>query len=238
MRTILTLVLLITSNLIFGQKNKALTAFTEISAGVNYTQFPSSALLETRGDNAWQAGISRRHQLTHRFDLSYGASLVAAKHQAIFEETTVAFMDKGMRGYSHTYFRVPLDVYFKPLVNKSFFVNGGFNMSTDIHNVSAESFIRTQYVDDSGYRYERPTEKSIRQFRETGTLDLGVRVGAGARINFNKMVYSVSVAYNQGLINKDMGLKQRAFELQISTTLPRFNMKRKGFSTNTGHWMN
>ena len=238
MRTILTLIILITSTLIFGQNNKALMAFTEISAGVNYTQFNSKSLIETRGDNAWQAGISRRHQLSHRLDLSYGASLVAAKHQAIFEETTVAFVDKGMRGYSHTYFRVPIDVYFKPLANKSFFVSGGFNMSSDVHNVSTESFIRTQYVDDSGYRYERPTEKSIRQFRETGTLDLGVRVGAGARINFNKMVYSISIAYNQGLVNKDMGLKQHAFEFQLSTTIPHFNTKHKGYSTNASHWMN
>jgi hypothetical protein len=238
MRTILTLIILITSTLIFGQKKQALTAFTEISAGVNYTQFRSSAVIETRGDNAWQAGISRRHQLTNRFDLAYGASLVAAKHQAIFEETTTAFVDKGMRGYSHVYFRVPLDVSFKPIPNKSFFVSGGFNMSTDIHNVSSESFIRTQYVDDSGYRYEKPTEKSIRQFRETGTLDLGVRVGAGARVSFNKMVYSISVAYNQGLLNKDMGLKQHAFECLISTTLPQLGGKRRGSSTNPGHWMN
>jgi hypothetical protein len=236
MRTIFTFILVITSTLIFAQKRQALMAFTEISGGVNYTQFNNTQNIETRGDNAWQFGISRRHQLSQQFDLSYGASLVAAKHQVIFEETTVAFVDKGMRGYSHQYFRVPIDVYFKPIVGKSFFVSGGFNMSSDVHNVSSESFIRTQYVDDSGYRYERPTEKSIRQFRETGTLDLGVRLGAGARIHFNKMVYSVSVAYNQGLINKDMGLKQHAYELQISTTIPHFHTKHSG--TNTRTWMN
>jgi hypothetical protein len=238
MRTTITFILIITSTLIFAQKKQALTAFTEFSIGVNNTGFSSKSNIESRNDNAWQAGISRRHQLTQRFDLSYGAALVAAKHQAIFEETTVAFVDKGMRGYSHTYFRVPLEVSFKPIVNKSFFVSGGFNMSTDVHNVSQESFVRTQYVDDSGYRYERPTEKSIRQFRETGTLDLGVRVGAGARVNFNKMVISVSAAYNQGLVTKDMGLKQHAFEFQISTTMPRFGRTSKGHSTNAGNWMN
>jgi hypothetical protein len=238
MRTILTLILVITSTLIFAQKRQALMAFTEISGGVNYTQFNNTKNIESRGDNAWQFGISRRHQLNQRFDLSYGAFLVAAKHQAIFEETTVAFVDKGMRGYSHQYFRVPLDVYFKPIAGHSFFVSGGFNMSSDVHNVSSESFIRTQYVDDSGLRYERPTEKSIRQFRETGTLDFGVRLGAGARVNFNKMVFSVSAAYNQGLVNKDMGLKQHAFEFQISTTIPHFHTKHGGSSTNAGRWMN
>ena len=237
MRATLTLGFCLSITFLFSQNKRALREFTEITGGMNYTQFTGEKAASQRGDWGWQFGMSRRHQLNHTLDLSYGAELISVKHQVLFEETTTAYVDKGFRGYDHTYFRVPVDVYYQPIARNPFFISGGLNMSSDVHNVSAETFIRTQYVDDSGYRYEHPTEKSIRKFRETGALDIAVRLGVGTRIHMHKMVYSVSIAYNQGLLNKDMGLKQQQLECQMTMTLPRFKASNKSFSLNPGNWL-
>ena len=145
MRTTLTFFFAFLSICLFAQKNHALSSYTEISAGVNYAQFTGNKALSQRGDYGWAFGMSRRHELNKVLDLSYGASLVSVKHQVAFEETQLAtvYMDKGFRSYNHTYFRVPIDIYYHPFAKRNLFVSGGFNMSSDVSNVSTESFIRS-----------------------------------------------------------------------------------------------
>lgn len=247
MRTTLTTCFTLSVSLLFAQnadpktsESVAPSASTEMVIGFNHTSVTTrtASILDARAGVGFQVGILRKYTIGKKAAFSFGMNVMNAKHQVAFKEKTIAYNDEGVRNYSNVYFRVPLDVTFSPKANKPFYVSGGFNIGSALQNRSSETFVRVTQVDDAGARYEKPVEKTISQYREVSPLDLGIRVGAGMKFNFNKMAFNAGVFYNQGLLNKDMGFRQRQVEFQLGMTLPRVKHADNDAVPTPGNWMN
>jgi hypothetical protein len=214
------------------ERKAKLTRFTEIHFGINNTTFPNTANANMYSDNAFQIAITKRHQLASRLDLSYGAAVVKVNHQMTYLETKDKFQDVGERGYNTTYFRVPVDLYYEVVSKKPHFITAGVNVNSSLLNYSAESFTRINSDN---------TAKEMWKYRETALLDLGLRIGVGTRMQVGTSVVSMTIAYNQGTIVKDMGLKQRQIECMVSMSIPK-KWKIKGMGTsyksNPAPWLN
>ncbi len=248
MRTTLTLCILILASTLFAQTSGTSTsvtditpnASTEIVVGFNHTSISgrSTAITDTRNGNGFQMGLLRKYKMGSQFAFAFGMNVLTNQHQLAFKERTIAYKDEGVRQYSNVYFRVPLEVTYSPKVLKSVFFTGGFNITSALQNRSTETFIRVEQVDDAGARYEKPVEKRYSQYREVSPLDLGLRIGSGMKFNFNKMDFQAGVFYNQGLLNKDMGFRQRQIEVQLGMTLPRFKSRENDDTSHPASWMN
>ena len=247
MRTTLTSCFALSVSLLFAQNSEskssesvASNASTEMVIGLNHTSVTArnAPIVDARADIGIQVGLLRKYTIGKKSTFSFGMNVMTVKQQVAFKEKTIAYNDEGVRNYNNVYFRVPLDVIFSPKANKPFYMSGGFNISSALQNRSAETFLRVTQVDDAGARYEKPVEKTISQYREVSPLDLGIRVGAGMKFNFNKMAFNAGVFYNQGLLNKDMGFRQRQIEFQLGMTLPHVKHADNDAAPTPGNWMN
>lgn len=241
MRTTLSVAFALLCTSLFAQNPDSLStgATTELVVGINNTSVTArnAYITDARGDNGFQVGILRKYSVGKRSAFSFGMNVMSVKHQVAFTGKTVAFEDRGIRAYNNLYFRVPLDWTFTPKANRPFFMSAGLNLSSALQNRSTEAFLRTSYMDDAGARFEKPVEKTITQYREVATLDLGVRVGGGVNFKFNKTVFSASAYYNQGLLNKDMGFRQRQIEFQLGMTIPQIKRTQRDMSRTPAAWL-
>jgi Outer membrane protein beta-barrel domain len=243
MRTTLTFILAVCLTSVFAQSTDTLPtaiASTEFIIGVNNTSVSSrnASIIDAYGDNGFQVGIIRKYPVGKRSTFSFGMNFMTAKHQLTFKGKTVAFDDQGIRAYNNLYFRVPVQWTISPKANSPFYVSAGLNLSSTLQNRSTETFLRTSYMDDAGTRYDKPVEKNINRYREVASLDLGIRIGTGVNFNFAKTAFSAGVFYNQGLLVKDMGFRQRQIEFQLGMTLPSFKRVQKETTHTPGYWMN
>ena len=241
MRTTLSVAFALLCTSLFAQNTDSLStgATTELVVGFNNTSVTArnAYITNAHGDNGYQIGILRKYSMGKRSAFSFGMNVMSVKHQVAFTGKTVAFEDKGIRAYNNLYFRVPLDWTFTPKANRPFFMSAGLNLSSALQNRSTEAFLRTSFMDDAGARFEKPVEKTFTQYREVATLDLGVRVGGGMTFKFNKTVFSASAYYNQGLLNKDMGFRQRQIEFQLGMTIPQIKRTQRDMSRTPAVWL-
>ena len=243
MRTTLTFILSLGFTSIFAQNidSVSVNSSTEFVMGVNNTSIASknANIISAYGDYGFQAGIIRKYKIGQRSTFSFGMNFMTVKHQLTFTGKTTAFDEQGVRSYSNVYFRVPLDWTMAPSAKSPFYLSAGLNLSSALQNRSVERFLRTSYMDDAGISYTKPVEKNFNQYREIGTLDLGVRVGAGMKFNFAKTAFNVGVYYNQGLLVKDMNFRQRQVEFQLGVALPHIKrVQKESATTAPGYWMN
>ncbi len=215
-------------------------ASTQLVVGFNNTSVTArkASITDAQSNFGYQIGVLRKYVLGKHTAFSFGMNVVTTKQQVGFKEKTIAYYDEGIRNYNNLYFRVPLDVTYSPKAHMPLYLSAGFNISSALQNRSTETFLRVTQVDDAGARYEKPVEKTISQYREVSPLDLGIRVGAGMKFNFNKMAFNAGVFYNQGLLNKDMGFRQRQVEFQLGMTLPQIKRAERDVTPTPGDWMN
>lgn len=212
---------------------------TELVFGFNNASVAArnAFITDSRSDNGFQIGVLRKYNVGKHSAFSFGMNIMSVKHQVAFIGKTIAFEDQGYRAYNNIYFRVPLDWTYMPNSNRPFFMSAGLNLSSALQNRSTETFLRTSYLNDEGARYERPVEKTFAQYREVASLDLGVRIGGGVNFKFNKMQFNAGVFYNQGILNKDMGFRQRQIEFQLGMTLPQIKRSQRDMSKIPAAWL-
>lgn len=243
MRTTLTFIFATCFTFLFAQDIDtlpAVTASTDFIIGFNNTSVTvrNTDIIDAYGDNGFQVGVMRKYPIGKRSTFSFGANMMTVKHQLTFKGQTVAFNEEGLRAYNNLYFRVPVEWAYSIKANSPYFVSGGLNLSSAIQNRSTEVLLRTVYMDDFGKKFENPYQKNLSGYREVASLDLGVRVGGGAKFRFSKVDFTAAVYYNQGLLTKDMNFRQRQVEFQLGMTLPSIRRVQKSTSQAPGYWMN
>ena len=101
----------------------------------------------------------------------------------------------------------------------NWFTRLGFGLGYIVSNQTFESAKRVQHLSDEGNELPKPIEKLIFQYREIDAFDIHLKVGAGKNFTFGKIKCNASVAYSQGLLKKDTGIRTGVLECSLGFSL-------------------
>lgn len=224
-KSILFLFFTATAALAFAQRDsivdfKEATTHVLIGANQSFIQpFGDKDIILADGGSGFQVGILREHPLSIRTSLTFGLVFSRVQNQLVYREETVAYKEYGVRNYLTHYINMPFDFQRTLDKKQNWYLKAGLSLNYAVNDQSYENWERLHHLGDGGEKIEPALSETQFKYREIRGFDFVARLGFGRQIHTRLADFTLSMAYGQGLIKKDMNFRQGVLELNLTTRL-------------------